>query len=258
MLLFVMPYCNEYEREKFQLIVDNWDRIVEMRSPFRILFVKTIDTRVATGLEHSFLDYRDPDGLPDSWALRVSTEWAQVARHIEDSVDCKYWFWWEHDALPVRQDCFEFFLRLWSGDRCRIMGYKVKDNECGMRNKINGVAIYSKHYWSYIKPYFNLNGGFDNNKVFCSKAEKDAFVELNKWYSLVQHEGRLLLTPNLRLVHGIKDHSLVNHVLGKGGAYPVVSDSYRAMRNALTVSYLNSREKYYGLRCRMEKLFVRR
>lgn len=170
----------------------------------------------------------------------VSRQWARVAEYVERNVDCRCWFWWEWDALPVRPDCFEFLLSLW-GPQTQIMGYHVQDNKWGMRHCINGVAFYSRQYWSYIQSYFNFNGTFDSRKKFDPQTEEQQFVALNKWYALVHHEKRLRLTPSLRLVHGVKDTSLLDQVLGGRRRFRYLPDWYRTMRNRLRVFSLSLR-----------------
>jgi hypothetical protein len=231
MILFVFAYYNNHEFDRFQFILDNWEHLVDMKSPFKFLFVKSIDRYLRTEFEHQYLEYKDPSCLKGS--QRVAQKWAAVSQLIESAIDCKYWFWWESDALPVKRDCFEFFTQKWTPS-CRIMGYRVRDNKWGMKHRINGVALYARDYWSYIKPHFNLAGSFDTRKAFHNK-ENDLFVEINDWYSLLHHEGKLLLTPNLRLVHGIHDDSLINQVLTGNGPYPIVSNQHRRIHNSLKV-----------------------
>lgn len=226
-VLFVMAYHGDRELDRFQEILSRWDDLLEMRSPFRFLFVSALDRKPTTAFDHSFLHHEDP---PDTkrWKC-VALEWARVARHVEESVDCDAWFWWETDVLPVRRDAFDFFLSLWT-ERCKIAGYRVRDRKWGMKRRINGVALYARDYWSFVKPCFNLDGTFDTRRPYLD-AERDRFVELNRWYALVHHEERLRLTPELRLVHGIRDRSLLEQVLGGARRYRVFPGWYRAAVN---------------------------
>jgi hypothetical protein len=241
MLLFVMAYHNDKELETFQIILDNWEKLLEMKMRFKFLFVESVGRRISTHYDHVFLRYDDSHLTETNSQMRVSLEWSLVARYIEKHIDCSYWFWWEPDVLPVRRDCFEKFMSL-SHDRCQIMGYRVRDNLWGMRNKIGGVALYVKDYWSYMQPFFDLNGTFDTRRTFERKKDGGVFVELNKWYALVHHEGRLRLTPGLRLVHGIKNNSLLNQIIHGETNYPVVSDFRRAAMNKWKVTKSNVRE----------------
>jgi hypothetical protein len=217
MLLFVIAYHTPAEFERFQFILDHWTELVDMQSPFSFLFVDSIGRKLNAAYEHRTLTYKDPPDLKHFQC--VSREWAFVAKHIADEIDCEQWFWWEQDVLPVRKDCFDFFLRFWTGS-CRIMGYHVKDNMWGMRHKINGAAFYARNYWRYVEPHFDLSGTFDTRTAFDAKTQAGAFVELNRWYGLCHHEGALRLTPSLRLVHGIKDDSLIRQVLCGESTYP--------------------------------------
>lgn len=237
MLLFVMAYHNEKEHETYQSILDHWDKLVEMKSPFKFLFVNSTGKKLNTTHEHTFLDHTDS---PDTakWK-RVSAEWYKVARYISDNIECDYWFWWEHDVLPVKKDCFEFILSHRS-ENCQIMGYRVRDNLYGMRNRINGVAFYCRDYWKYIQEHFSLEGPFDTRRPFEPYINGGIFVELNKWYSLILHEGLLMLTPDIRLVHGIKDNSLRDQIIKGICNYPEVTRFYRSARVWLRIAYVNS------------------
>jgi len=242
MMLFVMAYCNENEFTRFQFILDHWEQLVEMKSPFKFLFVTSIDKKLTTHYEHSFFNYKESPEIKN-YEQQITLEWSKIAKYIADNIDCKYWFWWEWDVVPVKKDCFEFFIGFWT-EQCQIMGYRAKDNMWGMRNKINGVAIYSKNYWKYIEPYFNLKGTFDTRKSFSKRTEKNVFVELNKWYCLRHHEGSLMLTPNIRIVHGIKDYSLLDQILGVANKYVMTSDFSRTIKNMQKIFYLNFISKY--------------
>ncbi|HPX56457.1 MAG TPA: hypothetical protein PK425_07960 [Syntrophales bacterium] len=231
MILFVFAYHHDREVDRFQFILDHWAQLLNLEHPFQFLFVKSTDRDLRTPFKHLLLEHKDPLNLKRSQC--VSQEWAMVAQLIENTVECDYWFWWEYDVLPVKKDCFDFFIRKWTPS-CRIMGYRVRDNKWGMKHRINGVALYARDYWSYIKSYFNLLGTFDTRKAFHND-ENDLFVETNDWYSLVHHEERLFLTPSLRLVHGIRDDSLIKQILTGTGPYPMVSELNRKIRNKLTV-----------------------
>ncbi len=241
MLLFVMAYHNEREIERFQVILDNWEKLVEMKTPFKFLFVGPVEGAISTNYDHVFLQYDESPLTEADSQMRVSLEWSFVARHVETHIDCRYWFWWEPDVLPVRRDCFEKFLGL-SREGCQIMGYRVRDNLWGMRNKIGGVAFYAKDYWSHMQPYFNLDGTFDTCRTFEGKKDGNVFVELNDWYALVHHEGGLRLTPGLRLVHGIKDNSLLEQIIHGRKYYPIVWDLSRSAMNRWTLAKLKARE----------------
>jgi hypothetical protein len=243
MLLFVMPYHNDQELEFFQFIIDHLTDFVEINIPFEFLFIHSIDKRIRTDFEHTFFAHRD-DPAMKKWQ-HIAAEWFDVANHISENIDCKCWFWWEHDVLPVKKDCFDFFMSMWT-ESCQVMGYRVKDRKWGMKHKINGAAFYGKQYADYIRPFFSLEGTFDTRKAFNRKSEKGIFVELNRWYSLIHHEGPLLLTPAIRMVHGVKNRSLANQVLKGEKYYPVVSRIHRLIRNRLKVFYLNyiSSKKY--------------
>lgn len=230
MVLFVFAYHNDCEFDRFQYILDHWEQLVNMQRPFQFLFVKSIDRDLQTRFKHLFLEHKDPLDLKKFQC--IGQEWAMVAEFIENTIDCTYWFWWEFDVLPVKKDCFDFFIQKWTPS-CRIMGYRVRDNKWGMKHRINGVALYARDYWSYIKPYFNLVGTSDTRKAF--HKEEKVYVEINKWYSLVHHEEKLFLTPILRLVHGIRDDSLLTQVLTGAGPHPMVSHLYRRLRNTVTV-----------------------
>jgi hypothetical protein len=220
-----MSYHSSKELQRFQLILDHWTELVEMTMPFKFLFVDCIGERLQTSFEHRFLEYRDFEGR--SKDLSITLEWAYDARYISENVDCDCWFWWETDVLPVRKDCFTFLMKHWNQERL-IMGYHVRDNRWGMRNRINGSAFYSKHYWKAVEPRFNPEITFDRQMVYRKKKDKDRFLALNKWYALTHHEDRLLLTKNLRIVHGIKDESLIRQVLDGVEKYPAASDVTRA------------------------------
>lgn len=237
MILFVFAYHNDREFDRFQFILDHWQDLVDMRFPFQFLFVKTIERDLQTRFKHRFFKYQDQLDLKKF--QRIAQEWASVSMFIESNIDCKCWFWWEPDVLPVKKDCFDYLIQKWTPS-CRIMGYRVRDNKWGMKHRMNGVAFYAKDYWSYIKPHFNLLGTFDARKAF-HEDEKDVFVELNDWYALVPHEEKLLLTPNLRLVHGVRDDSLIRQVLTGTQTYPMVSDLHRRIRNSLKVLWLECR-----------------
>jgi hypothetical protein len=231
-ILFVMAYHSRREFDQYRRILDHWEELVEMNSPFRILFVDSIGEKIRTHLPHDTIEYADPPGLRRHQCINL--KWAFVARHVEEARDCALWFWWEADALPVRRDCFEFFKGLWRGSH-RIMGYHVKDDMWGMRHRINGVAFYARDYWSYFQPSYDPAKTFDTCKRFDPRADRAHFAELNRWYGLVFHEKSsrrpFILSPGLRLVHGIKDESLLEHVLGRHRHFPVRSDAYRAVRN---------------------------
>lgn len=231
MILFVFAYHKDSEFERYQFILDNWEKFLDMKTPFQFLFVKSLDRDLQTHFKHQFIERKDPPDLKKFQC--IGQEWAMVAEYIENHIDCKCWFWWEHDVLPVKKDCFDFFMRKWTPS-CLIMGYRVKDNKWGMRKKINGVALYGRNYWSFIKPCFNLIGTADTRKAFGRK-ERGLYVEINKWYALKQHEEALFLTPALRLVHGVHDDSLINQVLTGIGPYPVVSNLHRKIRSTLKV-----------------------
>ncbi|MBM3860948.1 MAG: hypothetical protein FJ395_15050 [Verrucomicrobia bacterium] len=230
MLLFVMPYHSAEERERFQLILERWNELVKMEMPFSFLYVGPSAGPISARFPHACLFHDDVKPLKRF--QHIAQKWADVAEYVQHNVDCRCWFWWEPDVLPVKKDCFEFLLHFWGG-QTEIMGYHVKDNKWGMKNCINGVAFYSKRYWSYIRPRFNLNGTFDTRKQFDPDTENDRFVALNKWYALVHHEKRLRLTPSLRLVHGIKDSSLLDQLLHGTRRFPCVPDLYRDTRNRL-------------------------
>jgi hypothetical protein len=231
LILFVFAYHNDGEFNRFQFILDHWEQLLDMKIPFQFLFVKSIDRDLRTRFRHQFLERRDPPDLKKFQC--IGQEWAMVAQYIESSVDCTHWFWWEQDVVPVQRDCFDFFIRKWTPS-CRIMGYRVRDNKWGMKNRINGVALYARDYWSFIKPYFNLLGTSDTRKEFGRK-DKGLYVEINDWYALLHHEGRLVLTPSLRLVHGVRDDQLMEQVLTGNGPVPVVTEQYRKLRNAWVV-----------------------
>ena len=235
MILFVFAYHNDQECDRFQFILDHWNQLVDLGTPFRFLFVKSIDRELLTSFDYDQLDYQDPPDLKKF--QRVAAEWAAVARFVENRLMCDQWLWWEPDVLPVQKDCFDFLLRKWTPS-CRIMGYRVRDNKWGMRNCMNGVALYSRDYWSYIEPHFSLAGTFDTRKPFMDD-ERDLFVEINAWYALVHHERKLLLTPSLRLVHGIRDDSLIRQVLTGVGPYPMIGSLRRKIRNYLKVLHLD-------------------
>ena len=237
MILFVFAYHNEREYDRFQFILDHWDRLVEMRTPFRFLFVKSMDRELRTSFGCDHLDYQDPPGLKKF--QRVAEEWATVARHIEKHVACDQWLWWESDVLPTRKDGFEFLLSKWTST-CQVMGYRVKDNKWGMKNCMNGVAFYACNYWSLVAPYFSLAGTFDPRRSFQDE-EHELFVDISPWYALVHRGGRLLLTPDLCLVHGIRDDSLFKQVLTRAGPYPVVSNFRRRIRNSFKAWRLDRR-----------------
>ena len=230
-ILFVMAYHNRMERERFQRILDHWHELVEMKSPFRFLFVDSLGEKLQTDFPHDVLEYKDLPLLKRF--QRTAWKWAFVAQYVEENMDCTCWFWWEWDVLPVQKDCFEFFRQRWTGS-CRVMGYHVKDNKWGMRHRINGVAFYARDYWSYFAPSFDAARTFDTCKRFDPKTDRNCFVELNRWYCLVQHEISssfpFALTPGLRLVHGIKNESLLEHMLGERKHFAVRSDTWRALR----------------------------
>lgn len=243
MLQFVMSYHDGPSAERFQLILDHWDDLVEMASPFHILFTGPTEYRLRTELPHSYFHYVEP---PDEKKFRrVSRKWATIAQHVEENVECTCWFWWEPDVVPVKKDCFEFFLRLW-GDQTRIMGFHVKDKMWGMYHCINGAAFYSKRYWSYLQPWFSFEATFDTRKPFNPRTERAEFVELNRWYALVHHEKRLRLTPAMRLVHGIKDTTLLEQLLEGNRNYPVVPGWYRALHYQERVFRLHLNPKRIG------------
>jgi hypothetical protein len=231
-----MSYHNNDEFTKFQYILDNFSKLASIHEPFEFLFVHSIEKKVRTDFAHRFFAHKD-DPSQKKWQ-HSGTEWFDVANYISQEVDCKCWFWWEPDVCPVRRDCFDFFMSMWKQD-CQIMGYRVKDGKWGMKNKINGVAFYGRHFADYIRPYFNLEGTSDTRKAFHKKTEKGIFVELNRWYSLVHHEGPLLLTPDLRIVHGIKDNSLLKQIVTGQKTYPMASHIRRSIRNRLKILYFN-------------------
>ena len=237
LILFVFAYHNDREYDRFQYILDHWDRLVDMQTPFRFLFVKSINRELRTAFSYDHLDHQDPPDLKKF--QQVSSEWAMVARFIEGRMDCDQWFWWESDVLPVRKDCFDFLLKKWTRS-CQIMGYRVKDNKWGMQNCMNGVAFYSRDYWSCVKPYYSLFGTFDTRRPFRDD-EQELFVDISPWYALTHHEGKLLLTTSLRLVHGIRDDSLISQMLTGSGPYPVVSSLRRKIRNRFNLWRLERR-----------------
>ena len=230
-LLFVMAYHNDREFDIFQEILSRWDDLVELSFPFRFLFVSALDRRLSTGFQHSFLNYEDP---PDTkrWVC-VALEWSRVARYIEESMDCDAWLWWESDVLPVRRDAFDLFLSMWT-DGCKIAGYRVRDRKWGMKQCMNGVAFYARDYWSFLRPAFNLDGTFDTRRPF-PDSERAQYIELNRWYALVHHEEKLRLTPEIRLVHGVRDRSLLEQILGGKQSYQVVPAWFRVVVNRLNV-----------------------
>jgi hypothetical protein len=226
MLVIVMACHNRKELERFQLILDHWEHLVELNTSFQFLFVGSMGKQLRSRLPHRHLDYQDSPGLKRFQC--VSHEWATVARFIEESVDCTCWFWWEWDVLPVRRDCFGFLLQRWT-NHCRIMGYHVKDNTWGMRNKINGVAFYARDYWSFIQPVYNDTGTFDTRVTY--DPDGSDCVVLNPWYGLCHHEHPFVLTPALRLVHGIKNDTLFRQIVHGEKLYPVVSEPFRRFLN---------------------------
>lgn len=133
MILFVFAYHKDSEFERYQFILDNWEKFLDMKTPFQFLFVKSIDRDLQTHFKHQFIERKDPPDLKKFQC--IGQEWAMVAEYIESHIDCKCWFWWEHDVLPVKKDCFDFFMRKWTPS-CLIMGYRVRDNKWGMRKKL--------------------------------------------------------------------------------------------------------------------------
>ena len=226
-----MAYHSRTEWERFRRILDHWHELVEMKSPFRFLFVESIGEILRTDFSHDVLKHKDAPELKRF--QKIAEEWAFVARHVEENMDCTCWFWWEPDVLPVQKDCFEFFRQRWNS-ACQIMGYHVKDNQWGMRHRINGVAFYARDNWSHFATCFDTSQTFDTCKRFDPKSDQNCFVELNRWYCLGHHEVSpshpFMLTPNLRLVHGIKDESLLEHMLGQRKRFPMRSDAWRALR----------------------------
>ena len=160
----------------------------------------------------------------------------KVAQHINDSIDCDCWFWWEWDVLPIKKDCFAFLLQYWT-EEAIIMGYHVQDYAYNMRHKINSVAFYDKHYWTFFHPYFERNPiPFDQVVKFSSENSK-LFVPLNKWFLLLHHEKDYILTPSIRLIHGVKDDRMLEQLLGKTVHYKTYSDLYRRFRYTLIILF---------------------
>ncbi|HYC55940.1 MAG TPA: hypothetical protein VEL28_13480 [Candidatus Binatia bacterium] len=235
-LLLVMAYHSRRELDRFQRILDHWDELVEMRTPFTLLLVRTIDEELRTDLPRIDLR-RSEDASRPSLEL-VAEEFLEICRYVEDNLECRCWFWWEHDVLPVRKDCFDFFLRRWRAGTS-IMGYRVRDRLWNMKNRINGVAFYSRTYWSHLKPHIRPSQAFDTWRTYTRRADGRSFVELNRWYALVHHEKHLYLTPSLRLVHGISDDTLFEDLVGGTRHHRRVSRPYRALRLHVRRALLN-------------------
>ena len=226
-VILVLTYHTTKEFNQFQEILDSWDELLDISFNYEILFSTTIDPVPRTTIPFKVLRHVDP---PGDFRARVSHEWAFVAQHIERYVECACWFWWEADVLPVRPDCFTFFLQLWTPET-QIMGYYVRDWRWNMHHKMNGVAFYSKHYWSFISADFaGSQLSFDQIRAFSPGKDQHIFVALNRWYVMLSHDSGLVLTPDLRLVHGIKDRTLLEQIRGGRVVYPRGSQAYRTLR----------------------------
>ncbi len=137
--------------------------------------------------------------------------------------------------MPVKRDCFNFLLRQWRAD-LNIMGYRMRHYVFSRPayhhdNIVNGAAFYAKKFWSFIKSKQDTEVVFDNWTTY--EDGNAQCVDLNEWYLCLFNEYQLDITPSIRLVHGIKDDSLLDRVLRPAGNLITVSDTFRAITTHL-------------------------
>ena len=239
-LLIVFSYHDQKEFVRIQRILDSLEQLLDLRFFFEILFSTTTSLTPQTCYPFNVLRHVDPPGEKTRRHIEmaVTFEWMAVARYVQTCSDCDCWFWWEWDVLPVRRDCFMFFMSMWS-EETLIMGFHVLDAQYNMKHRINSVAFYSRNYWSFFQPHFEQNPlPFDQVVKFDKKQTKH-FIPLNRWFSLIHHERKLLLTLSIRIVHGVKDESLLEQVLGQKTHFETYSDFIRKLRYRIIVLLIN-------------------
>ena len=254
-LLIVMTIHNEEEFIIFQLILDNWEKLVDHKN-IRILFSTSIGKVPETKITHKTIFYKD--GADDNFRKLVSIEWMFLAAHIEENEDCDLWFWWESDVVPIQKDCFSFFLSKWT-EKTKVMGYRVHDYRHGMNGRFNGVAFYSKSLYSLVQPRsVNNKGNFDHLLQFSGDGVDS--IELNIWYLLTHHDGNYLIPKNIKLVHGRRGYDYIKELIDNPNDLcncPLIV--FNVFRSAIVkLSYINIRFPFISM-CRkfMKSLFTR-
>jgi len=240
-LVFVLPIHTEAELDQFQRILDAWEQLVCADFSFSILFTTTLPRVPRTSLPHEVHTWVDDPSLGTQ--TNVSLEWASVARHIRDRLDCLCWFWWEADVVPLRPDCFSFFLDRWEPGT-KAMGYWVQDNLWNMRHRINGVGFYSRDFLdtvdaSLIRPGLN----FDHLRAYSpADVQRGTLIPLNDAYCLTHHEGRVNLSAQTRLMHGGLSREVLSELLSGTLAARLVSERERRYLANAKIAELRVRE----------------
>jgi hypothetical protein len=166
------------------------------------------------GFQHQYLNLEEPKDL--EYPKSISLIWLLVCRYIQENIDCKYWFWWEHDMCPISNDWLDYFDALWN-KKTKIMGSFVTDSVNPEITYINGGAFYAKDYWNYIhndylkyRDYFRNNRGFDAIKLY--KKDDPAIVILNDKYNMITSDG-FFKVKGKKFIHGVKNDVLIKLVL---------------------------------------------
>ena len=217
-ILFVFFYHNDEEFFRYQLILNNWKKLTKSNLSFKFLFVTTMkDKFLKTDFQHEYLELSEPKPLV--YPKNVSLIWIIVCKHISDNIDCKYWFWWEHDMCPIKRDWLDFFDSKWKNNITKIMGSFVTDAVDPSITYINGGSFYDKDYWKFIhedylkyKDHFQNNRGFDAIKFY--KRDDKNIVILNDWYNMITSDGFFIIKGK-KFIHGIKNDTLIQLVLQK-------------------------------------------
>ncbi len=203
---------SEFELACFQRILDSWSELIDAPFEFSLLFSTTLGKVPVTKFPHQTIAWVDRPGL--SSQANVSLEWARVARFIRDNLECDCWFWWEWDVYPVRRDCFSFFLEKWTPST-QIMGYRHKDRFYAMKGKVNGASFYSRDFISHLDAELISQGtNFDVVRTYSEEeVARGVAIPLNDWYCMTQTEGKTVISPETRLVHGEKSADFWDKVL---------------------------------------------
>lgn len=159
-------------------------------------------------------------GWPDGPNGMFGSAMIHIANNGKNDYECVYWM--EPDAIPLCPNWFVDLLQVWRGRHpsSLVVGCRADCNGDGSGDHITGCALYHPNIARLMPKLTSCTGQAWDYKFRAEIVQKGGSTHLiENWYNARNADKGILdrISNGVRIIHGFKDRSMVEHVANKYG-----------------------------------------